>query len=88
MLGGIMAIAPLMSGLRILGVILVVQALMLLGADEITTIERGWIRTIRPFGEILTLYHATPASWMAAMPAWLAAPFTLVLAAPGWGVSV
>ena len=81
-----MTVAPFMSGVRIVGMILVVQALMLLGADEITTIERGWIRTIRPFAEILTLYHAAPGPWMATLPTWLAGLFTLVLAAPGWAV--
>jgi hypothetical protein len=82
-----MTIAPLTSALRILGVILMAQALMLLGADEITSIEHGWVRIIRSFGEILALYHAGPGRWMnESLPGWLATPLMMVLAAPGWAV--
>ena len=38
---------------RLLGILLLLHALMLLGADEISSIENGGIRTIRSFGRIL-----------------------------------
>ena len=45
---------------RLLGILLLLHALMLLGADEISSIENGGIRTIRSFGRILTLYPPIP----------------------------
>ena len=42
--------------LRVLGILLVAHALMLLGADEISTIEAGGVRTIRSLNIVLALY--------------------------------
>lgn len=72
-------------GLHGLGVIGIAHALMLLGADEITTIERGGIRTIRSLEQILTLYGINPVPWMeAALPGVIASAFAWVFSAPGW----
>jgi hypothetical protein len=75
------AVAP-----RILGILLMLHALMLLGADEISTIENGGIRTIRSADQILTLYRADPEPFLMALPEWLSGATAWVLALPGWGV--
>ncbi len=71
---------------RWLGILLLLHALMLLGADEISTIENDGIRTIRSLGRILTLYRADPEPFLASMPEWLAGALSWVLMLPGWGV--
>jgi hypothetical protein len=72
--------------LRLLGMLFVAHALMLLGADEITTLEAGGIRTIRSLAQILTLYGADPKPWAKDMPAWAASIAMLVMSWPGWAV--
>jgi len=76
----------LVAFLRIVGMLFLAHALMLLGADEISTIENGGIRTIRSAAQILTLYGADPAPFVMNMPEWLATAMNWVLALPGWGV--
>ena len=71
---------------RLFGILLLLHALMLLGADEISSIENGWIRTIRSFGRILTLYGADPEPFLMSLPGWLSAGLGWVLSMPGWGV--
>ena len=68
------------------GILLMLHALMLLGADEISSIENGGIRTIRSLGRILTLYRADPEPFVMSLPEWLCAGLAWVLALPGWGV--
>jgi hypothetical protein len=70
----------------LLGLLLLLHALMLLGADEISTIENGGIRTIRSFGRILTLYRADPEPLLVALPGSLSEGLGWVLSLPGWGV--
>ena len=72
--------------MRILGIVLVAHALMLIGADEISTIEAGGIRNIRSFEHILTLYGADPTSWDMALPAPIAMAVVAIMALPGWAV--
>ena len=71
---------------RWLGILLLLHALMLLGADEISSIENGGIRTIRSLGRILVLYRADPEPLLMSLPAGLAAGLAWVLSMPGWGV--
>ena len=71
---------------RWLGLGLLLHALMLVGADEISSIENGWIRTIRSFEQILSLYRADPEPLLASLPEWLSGAFSWVLMLPGWGV--
>ena len=73
-------------GLRILAIVLVAHALMLIGADEITTIESGGVRTIRSFERILTLYGADPKAWEMDLPAPLAGAAMAIMSLPGWAV--
>jgi hypothetical protein len=78
--------AKLIVAPRILGMLFLAHALMLLGADEITTIEMGGIRTIRSLDTILTLYGADPKPWVMALPEWLAGALSMVTSWPGWAV--
>ena len=73
-------------GMRVLGIVLVAHALMLIGADEITTIEAGGVRTIRSLEHILTLYGADPKAWGLGLPAPFARAVTAIMALPGWAV--
>ena len=73
-------------GMRILGIVLVAHALMLIGADEITTIESGGIRTIRTLEHILTLYGADPKAWDTGLPAPFAMAMATIMSLPGWAV--
>jgi hypothetical protein len=79
-------LAKLTVAPRIIGILFLLHALMLLGADEISSIENGGIRTIRSLGRILTLYRADPEPLLEALPSWLSAALGWVLSMPGWGV--
>ena len=78
--------AKLIAVPRILGMLFLAHALMLLGADEITTIEMGGIRTIRSLDTILTLYGADPKPWLMTLPQWLAGALSTAISWPGWAV--
>jgi hypothetical protein len=71
---------------RVLGLLLVAHGLMLLGADEISTIENGGVRTIRSLVAILTLYRADPTPFLASLPDALSGALQAALSLPGWGV--
>jgi hypothetical protein len=70
-------------GVRILGIVLVAHALMLIGADEITTIESGGFRALE---HILTLYGADPKAWGMVLPSPIAMAVVAILSLPGWAV--
>jgi hypothetical protein len=72
--------------LRVLGFLLIVHALMLIGADEISTIEAGGVRTIRSLDHILTIYRLDPKPWEASLPAMLQGLVGRVMSLPGWAV--
>ena len=72
--------------LRMVGMLFLAHALMLVGADEISTIENGGIRTIRSLARILALYGADPAPFVMGLPTWLAGAVNWLLAVPGWAV--
>jgi hypothetical protein len=69
-----------------LGVVFVAHALMLIGADEISTLENGGIRTIRSLDQILTLYGADLKPWLASWPAVPGDILMIVISWPGWAV--
>ena len=50
--------------LRWLSLILVVLAVMLIGADVVTTLERGGVIVMRSFDQILMLFGAGSATWV------------------------
>ena len=72
--------------LRVLGILLIVHALMLIGADEISTIEAGGVRTIRSLDHILTIYRLDPKPWEASLPPMLQGIFGWVMSLPAWAV--
>ena len=74
----------LFASLRVLGIILVAHGLMLLGADEISTIENGGLRTIRSLDTILALYRADPKPWLMALPAAVSHGAEAAFSLPGW----
>ncbi len=68
-----------------LGFISMAHGLMLLGADEITTIERGGIRTSRSLERILMLYGIDPLPWIeATLPGGVAGAIEWLFSAPAW----
>ena len=77
--------------MRLVALILIVIALMLLGADAISSLERGGALTVRSLGTVWSLFD--PAG-LAAFKVWLhdhaafaAQPLYSFLATPGWGVT-
>ncbi len=78
--------AKLFVVLRVLGVLFVAHGLMLLGADEISMIENGGLRTIRSPDTILTLYRADPKPMLMTLPGGIAQALAGILALPGWGI--
>jgi hypothetical protein len=78
--------------LRLMSLLLVVAALMLLGADLITSLEKGGEITVRSLEHVWSLLGKSSAvafsGWLthslpAPLPHWCEA----VLALPGWGVT-
>jgi hypothetical protein len=72
--------------LRVLAFLLIAHALMLIGADEITTIEAGGVRTIRSLDHILTIYRLDPKPWEASLPTILQGLAGRVMSFPAWAV--
>jgi hypothetical protein len=72
--------------LRMLGILLIAHALMLVGADEISTIEAGGVRTIRSLDHILTIYRVDPKPWEASLPAIMQVWVARVMSLPAWAV--
>jgi hypothetical protein len=78
--------------LRLISLVLVVLALMLLGADAVTSLENGGKITVRSLDEVWALFNR-PA--MQAFHAWLTAHLPTVLAGgigaafalPGWAAT-
>ena len=78
--------------LRLISLILIVAALMLLGADAVTSLEKGGEITVRSLDQVWALldkggpqaFHAwLEHSLPAPVPGWIAA----LLALPGWAVT-
>jgi hypothetical protein len=68
------------------GIVFVGHALMLIGADEITTLERGRILTVRSAQQILALYGADPMPWLNATGGTVGAVGAIVLGWPAWAI--
>lgn len=77
--------------MRLISLILIVIALMLLGADAITSLERGGELTVRSLGTIWGLIHETSLdgfkSWVQNHAAFMAQGVYSSLALPGWAVT-
>jgi hypothetical protein len=78
--------------LRLISLVLIVLALMLLGADAVTSLENGGKITVRSLDEVWALFNK-PA--MTAFHAWLgvhlphalASGINAVFALPGWAAT-
>ena len=77
--------------MRLVSLILIVAALMLLGADAVTSLERGGDLTVRSLGTIWGLLHPASLngfkSWVQNHAAFMAQGVYSSLALPGWAVT-
>jgi hypothetical protein len=72
---------------RLIGLVLIVIALMLLGADVVSTLERGGETVMRSLGQILLLLGVDAKPWFEEQfPPQLANAFAIMLSWPGWAV--
>jgi len=77
--------------MRLISLILIVTALMLLGADAVTSLERGGELTVRSLGTIWGVIH--PASlnlfknWVQNHAVFMAQGVYSSLALPGWAAT-
>jgi hypothetical protein len=72
--------------LQWVGIVFIAHALMLIGADEITTLERGRILTVRSLQQILTLYGADPMPWLSGLAPAVGGVSAVVLGWPAWAI--
>lgn len=72
---------------RLIGLVLIVLALMLLGADLVSTLEKNGETVMRSFDQILLLVGVDAKPWLQQL---LSPPFAngfvAVLSWPGWAV--
>jgi hypothetical protein len=77
--------------MRLVSLILVVIALMLLGADAVTSLEHHGQIAVRSVQNVWGMFD--PAGlmafrgWMTSLPSFLAGGFASVLAIPGWAIT-
>lgn len=81
----------MLVALRFLSLILVVIALMLLGADVLTSLEKGGEITVRSIDQVWDVVDKAGddsfKAWMAhKLPGFVGAAINAVLALPGWAV--
>lgn len=77
--------------MRLVSLILIVAALMLLGADAVTSLERGGILTVRSLDTIWALLNKASLDafkgWVQNHAAFMAQFVFSTLAIPGWAVT-
>ena len=77
--------------MRLLSLILIVVALMLLGADAVTSLEKGGELTVRSLGTVWSILDAHSLErfkvWLHDHAGAIAQPIYSFLASPGWGVT-
>lgn len=77
--------------MRLVSLILIVIALLLLGADAVTSLERGGELTVRSLGTIWGVIHPASLtgfkSWVQNHAAFMAQGVYSSLALPGWAVT-
>jgi hypothetical protein len=77
--------------MRLVSLILIVAALLLLGADAVTSLERGGELTVRSLGTIWTIIHPASLagfkSWVQNHAAFMAQGVYSSLALPGWAAT-
>jgi hypothetical protein len=77
--------------IRLICLVLTVSALMLLGADAVTSLEKGGEITVRSLGTIWALFDTGSLnafkSWVQNHAAFMAQGVYSALALPGWAVT-
>ena len=78
--------------MRLISLILIVSALMLLGADAVTSLERGGEVYVRSVAQVWALFGKDSVegfkAWTnATLPGFLAQGVYSVLAVPGWSIT-
>ena len=77
--------------MRLTSLILIVVALMLLGADAVTSLEKGGELTVRSLDKVWMMVNPaslfTLKSWLHDHAGFIAQPVYSFLASPGWGVT-
>ena len=77
--------------MRLISLILIISALMLLGADAVTSLEKGGELTVRPLGTVWAIIDAGGLehfkSWVQHYLPILAQGVYSALALPGWAVT-
>jgi hypothetical protein len=77
--------------MRLISLILIVTALMLLGADAVTSLEKGGELTVRSLDTVWLLVNPgslfAVKTWLHDHAPALAQPVYSFLATPGWGVT-
>ncbi len=77
--------------MRLVSLILIICALLLLGADAITSLERGGELTVRSLGTVWAILDAASLNdfkiWLHDHARFAAQPIYSFLASPGWGVT-
>lgn len=77
--------------MRLISLILIVIALMLLGADAVSSLERGGALTVRSLDTVWRMIHPaslfTVKTWLHDHAPFAAQPVYSFLSSPGWGVT-
>ena len=77
--------------MRLISLILIVAALMLLGADAVTSLEKGGELTVRSLDTVWMIVNPaslfTVKTWLHDHAAFAAQPVYSFLSSPGWGVT-
>src|SRR5882757_9650719 len=77
--------------MRLISLILIVAALLFLGADAVTSLERGGELTVRNLGTVWGLFHQSSLdafkSWVQNHAAFMAQGVYSALALPAWAVT-
>jgi hypothetical protein len=77
--------------MRLVSLVLIVSALMLLGADAVTSLEKGGEITVRSLGTVWALFNPGVLQafkdWVAHHAAFMAQFVYSALSLPGWAVT-
>jgi len=78
--------------MRLISLVLIVMALMLLGADAVSSLEKGGVITVRSVGQVWGLFDKTAMESFKAwaqhhLPGFATQGVYNVLALPGWSIT-
>jgi hypothetical protein len=82
----------MLAALRLISLVLIVLALMLLGADVLTSLEKGGVITVRSIDQVWMIIDKSGDAWFKAwlakdLPAFVSSALNAIIALPGWAVS-